>query len=265
LAVTDRDGPDARVAERQFDIRMPNPKGADYDQDEEWCEVHLDDGEVRRMRFHDYHEIYEIPGLYEQIFYTELRCDSPRTIASLLDEALEKEGFDASDLRVLDVGAGNGMVGEELDEQLDIESVVGVDIIEEAAEACERDRPGVYDDYYVVDLTEVPSDVQDQLEARDFNCLVTVAALGFGDIPPEAFKAAYDLVKVGGWIVFNIKEDFIASAKDGSGFSDLVGRSLDSGAMRKVAERNYRHRFSLAGEPLPYVAMIAEKQGPLDI
>lgn len=263
MTVTDRDSPDARVAERQFDIRMPNPKGADYDQDEEWCEVHLD-GEVRRVRFHDYGEVYEIPGLYEQIFYTELRCDSPRTIASLLGEALEKEGADAGDLRVLDVGAGNGMVGEELVEQLGVESVVGVDILQEAAEACERDRPGVYDDYCVVDLTDVPDDVQDELEAHKFNCLATVAALGFGDIPPEAFKAAYDLVEDGGWIAFNIKEDFIGSG-DGSGFSDLVGRTLDSGAMRKRAERTYRHRFSLAGEPLHYVAMIAEKRGPLDI
>lgn len=264
MTVTDRDGPDARVAERQFDIRMPNPKGTDYDQDEEWCEVHLDDGEVRRMRFHDYAEIYEIPGLYEQIFYTELRCDSPRTIASLLDEALEAEGADAGNLRVLDVGAGNGMVGEELDESLGVDSIAGVDIIEEAADACERDRPGVYDDYFVADLTDLPPDVRSELEERDFNCLVTVAALGFGDIPPEAFKTAYDLVKDGGWIAFNIKEDFVSSG-DGSGFSDLVERSLNSGVMRKVVERNYRHRFSLAGEPLNYVAMIAEKQGPLDI
>ena len=32
-------------------------------------------------------------------------------------------------------------------------TVVGVDILDEAANATERDRPDVYDDYVVVDLT----------------------------------------------------------------------------------------------------------------
>jgi hypothetical protein len=36
-----------------------------------------------------------------------------------------------------------------------VESVVGVDIIPEAQEAADRDRPGVYEDYYVVDLTRM--------------------------------------------------------------------------------------------------------------
>ena len=100
----------------KFDIRFPRAAEDQYDQDEEWCEVRLDGGEFRRLRFHDYHEIYGIPGLYEQIFYEELKCDSPRLSASCSLKHLEASGRDPEDLRVLDVGAGNGMVGEQLKE-----------------------------------------------------------------------------------------------------------------------------------------------------
>ena len=241
-----------------YDIRFP--RGRDNDQDQEWCEVQVD-GETRRIRFHDYAEIFALPGLYEQIFYEGLECDSPRTVADLLCEHLRAVGRDSSELTVFDVGAGNGMVGEQL-EALGVPTIVGADIIEEAAEATERDRPGIYDEYHVVDLTDIPSETLRELEDRRFNCLVTVAALGFGDIPPEAFAAAYNLVEPGGLVAFTIKEDFIA-ADDGSGFSRLVRRALDEGSMDLGARRRYRHRLSVDGEPLHYVAMVVEKRGDL--
>ena len=245
----------------KFDIRFPRAAEAQYDQDEEWCEVRLDGGEFRRLRFHDYHEIYAIPGLYEQIFYEELKCDSPRTVCDLLSEHLEASGRDPEDLRVLDVGAGNGMVGEQLKE-LGAGTIVGADIIEEAAEATERDRPGVYDAYEVVDLTDLGDDELRELTEHDFNCLTTVAALGFGDIPPDAFAAAYNLVQEGGHIAFTIKEDFV-NGNDASGFSRLIRNALKDGCMELEAERHYRHRLSVAGEPLHYIAMVGEKRRDL--
>ena len=139
-------------------LEITFPTDASVAQDEEWCEVGLN-GERRRIRFHDYHEVYSVPGLYEQLFYEELECRSPQTICDLLGEALRAVDADPADLVVFDIGAGNGMVGEEL-ARLGVGSVVGVDIIEKAAEATERDRPGVYDDYYVLDLTRIPDDAR---------------------------------------------------------------------------------------------------------
>lgn len=34
-------------------------------------------GEMLRLRFHDYGNIYKRPGLDEQLFYERLRCNSP--------------------------------------------------------------------------------------------------------------------------------------------------------------------------------------------
>jgi len=145
-----------------------------------------------------------------------------------------------------------------------VRSIVGVDIIEEAKTAAERDRPGIYADYLVVDLTNIPPDTRTELEAQRFNSLVTVAALGFGDIPPNAFAQAHNLVEDGGLIVFNIKEDFIADG-DGSGFSRLISRAIDDGSLVVRSQRRYEHRLSVAGDPLHYVAVVAEKRSDLPI
>lgn len=239
-----------------LDIVLPDIEGAD--QDEEWCEVSVNDGRRRRIRFHDYHEIYEIPGLYERIFYDELRCESPQVVRELLEQALEDRGADPEGLRVLDLGAGNGMVAEELAE-LGAGTLVGIDIIEEAAEAAERDRPGLYDDYHVADLTSTPPDVSRALAEADLNCLASVAALGFGDIPPRAFAEACNFIANPGWVAFNIKEDFLED-EDPSGFNLLMQWMLEEGSFQRLTERRYRHRFSVAGDPLHYIAIIAEKR-----
>ena len=251
-----RAGSPSATAEKPFEITFPKGREEDRDQDEEFCEVALH-GETRRIRFHDYHELYAIPGLYEQLFYEKLKCDSPHTIATLLDEQLDDDA--AADLRVLDVGAGNGMVGEELAD-MGASSLVGVDIIEEAAEATERDRPEVYDDYFIVDLTNPGAQTRRELQGKGFNCLVSVAALGFGDIPPLAFAEAYNFVEDGGYIAFNIKEDFL-DRRDDTGFSRLIRRLMDEGALEVRAQHLYQHRLSLAGDPLHYVAMVAVKRG----
>lgn len=43
----------------------------------------------------------------------------------------------------------------------------------------------------------------------NFNCLTSVAALGFGDIPPRAFFEALRLVATNGWVALNLKETFL--------------------------------------------------------
>ena len=220
------------------------------------------DGETRRIRFHDYHEIYSIPGLYETLFYEMLECSSPGTVRALLEQELRDEDVDPSDLKVLDLGAGNGMVGEQL-AAMGADSIVGIDLIEEAAAATERDRPGIYDDYVVADLTALTPEQRERLESHDFNALVTVAALGFGDIPPRAFAEAFNLVEDGGWVAFNIKENFLDDGADSTGFSRLIARLLERGIAEQRAEKRYRHRNSTSGNPLNYVALVVCKRGDI--
>ena len=243
-------------------VRLPRAaaRADDLDQDQEWCEVDLPSG-TERVRFHDYDRLFAIPGLYERLFYTELRCDSPRVVRGLLEDRLAAAGAAPADLRVLDLGAGNGMVGEEL-RAMGASALVGVDILPEAAAAAARDRPGVYDDYVVCDLTAPDADCLAPL--RDFGAtlLTTVAALGFGDIPPRAFATAFGYVARDGWVAFTIKDDFVTSGDD-SGFSALIRRMHAEGVLQVETDHRYQHRLAVSGEPLHYHAYVARKCGEI--
>jgi predicted TPR repeat methyltransferase len=250
--------PAVRSIGQDFVLRLPDEASATASQDEEWCEVEVD-GKTRRLRFHDYSDIYAIQGLYERLIYERLGCQSPRVIAGLLRDELSSRDADPADLRVLDLGAGNGIVAEELAEA-GIEHFVGLDIIPEAAESAERDRPGLYDEYVVADLTDPSSGAAERLKPHRLNALTCVAALGFGDIPPAVFCEALRQVETGSLVAYTIKDAFLGE-KDQSGFSELVERLEEDGSLVTITKERYQHRLNWAGEPLHYVAVLAEKRG----
>lgn len=244
---------------RRTPVALPDPTET-YGQDAEWCVVRTGD-RWREVRFHDYAEIFAVPGLYERLFYDILECRSPATIAGMLSEAIGETVGGPNELRALDLGAGNGIMGEEL-RGLGAEVVVGVDILPEAAAAAARDRPTVYDDYFVVDMTGLNTATSAAFGRYQFNCLTCVAALGFADIPTAAFRTAYNLISPGGWVAFNIKEDFLDDA-DRSGFADLIAQSVDEGKLELRLRRRYRHRLGTAGQPLNYVGLVGVKREDL--
>jgi SAM-dependent methyltransferase len=236
------------------------PRDPSLPQDAEWIEVEVE-GAWQRIRLHDYHRLYAIPGLYEGLFNRLLRCSSPLRVVSLLAEVMREQEASVQELRVLDLGAGSGLVGYEL-QNLNPDCVVGVDIIEEAREATLRDRPWCYDDYLVADFTRIPEEVEAHIRSYRLNAMTCVAALGFGDIPTKAFVQALDVIQVPGWLAFNIKEAFIQE-QDVSGFDALVRQLAREGIIQIQCYRRYQHRLSCAGEPLYYIAMVARKEREL--
>ena len=241
-------------------IQFPPESAETLPQDEVF--FHLSEGGDRvRLRFHDYASIYDRPGLYEQLFYDRLKCTSPSRVGDILRKTVEDNGQDATALRVLDLGAGNGMMGEVL-KRTGVSRLVGVDIIPEARDACLRDRPGMYDEYYVADFTDLDQETCEEIDDWQIDCLTSVAALGFGDIPQRAFTQALDFVKPGGWVAFNIKESFLESS-DSTGFSKLVRALLFSSSVEVHHIERYWHRLSMEGNPLNYFALVLRKKEPL--
>lgn len=240
-----------------FRLRFPQTDNPlDLEQDEEWCFVEHG-GREQRIRFHDYDKIFRVPGLYEALFYDKLECKSPEMVCMLLEHEIRKNSEHPSDLSVLDVGAGNGIVGEIL-ARMGVPEIIGIDIIDEAAEAAGRDRPGLYQEYFVEDLTNLSFRTRHNLQSQRLNCLTTVAALGFNDIPPSAFANAYNLIENPGWIAFNIRDKFLTNG-DMSGFSQLIRRMVDNEILDLCVKHTYFHRLALDGTPLEYVAVVGKK------
>lgn len=171
-----------------------------------------------------------------------------------MQRALSTVREPVSELRVLDLGAGNGMMGEVLKRD-GVARLVGADIIPEARDAAYRDRPAVYDDYYVADFENLDSDRFEQLSDWRFDCLTCVAALGFGDIPPRAFFNALKFVRTDGWLAFNIKETFLDHTEQ-TGFSRLVRELIFSKYLDIYHLELYRHRLSMEGSQLFYYALV---------
>lgn len=242
---------------KPYQVQFPVNGSADLEQDEVVFYLR-ENGETTTLRFHDYDEIYRRPGLYEQLFYDRLKCQSPAKVAGILRTAVEQAGEFSTTLRVLDLGAGNGIMGEEL-RRLGVARLLGADIIPEAAEACMRDRPALYDDYLVCDMADPSAEVRAELDNWSLDCLTTVAAIGFGDIPPEAFLNSFNHIRDGGWVAFNIKHTFFDNVTD-SVFAQTI-RDLVFGEYLQIHHiERYRHRLSIDGEPIFYYAIAGRKR-----
>jgi len=242
---------------QRYRIQFPSTDVRELSQNEVYFYLLDGEGGKTKIRLHEYERIYQLPGLYEQVVYERLKCQSPSMVTEVLKYSLSQSDQRLNELRVLDLGAGNGIVGEELKKH-GVSRLIGIDIIPEAREATERDRPGVYDAYYVMDLCKLTVEERDEIASWSSECLISVAALGFGDIPPQAFLEAFNLISKHGWVAFNIKETFLDRSDD-SGFSKLIRELIFSEYLDLYHLQRYRHRFSLEGKPLYYFALGGKK------
>lgn len=246
----------------RYNISFPPPRKETPSQNDAF--FYLREGESKKkMRFHDYAELYKYPGLYEQLFYDRLKCSSPKKLAEVLKYCVQQSNDTFTELRVLDLGAGNGMMGAELAEY-GVSRLVGADIIEEAKVAVNRDRAGLYDEYYVTDFTQLSQAQKDEVASWSLNTLTVVAALGFDDIPPKAFIEGVNLIQSEGWIGFNIKESFL-DYRDDSGFSRTIRELIFSKYLSLYYLERYRHRLSIDGKPLFYFAVVGRKTADIPV
>ena len=221
---------------------------------------HRSDPKKLRYTFHDYGEIYKYPGLYEEIFYNRLKCNSPSVLAAMFRDFAQSHSVDLSGLKVLDFGAGNGIMGRHMSD-LGVSHLHAVDIIPAAKQAAMRDNPDVYDNYTVSDLSSAAPARDADFYPQGFNCLTCVAALGFNDIPPIAFLRAMDYLEAPGWVIFNLRTDFF-KAQDETGFRETIEDLIEGEYLEILCETTYRHRLSADGNDLNYLGLIAKKAKP---
>ena len=211
-----------------------------------------------KIRLHDYGRIFEIQGLYEKIYTELLECNSPKTVCSMLmDSVNEYSDVEKGSLRILDLGAGNGMAGEELS-RYNVNKINGIDIEQYAKEATERDRPGIYNKYFVTDLSAPDTSVSSELNEMKCNCMTSISNLGFHDIPTQTFVTGFNFIELSGYIAFNIKESFFENTDNE--FCQLISYLQQSGTLEILQQKKYIHRKSIDGMPLYYLAVVARKK-----
>jgi hypothetical protein len=217
--------------------------------------VRFDDGRSEEFALHDYDRLYAIPGLYEEIVQVQLGCSSPTVIASLLAAAVGRLGWTPSDVRALEIGAGNGISGEALAAS-GIQPVLATDVLASARDAARRDRPGVYEDYLVTDLLSLDAEQAEAISKLGCSVLVCVAPVGAGPqhVPAEAIAAASALLGPDALLAYMRDAD---ERPDALTSGIIAARVPGFTELQELERHRYVHRRTVNGEPILMDAVIS--------
>lgn len=221
---------------------------------DETIDVAWPDGRTDRLRLHEYERIYAVPGLYEEIVQRRLACETPARIAALLAWAAHELDWEPAEVRVLDVGAGNGVSGEALT-RAGLRPVAAVDLRPAARAAAQRDRPGLYDVYLAADLLALPAGAAKAIRAREPNALAVAGAIGTGHLPPAALSAAMDLLVPDALVAYAVEAG--SSDPDVDGVRTLEADLRAAGRLHDEHRERYRHRLTTTGGERWWEAVVA--------
>lgn len=220
----------------------PQPEGAAA---EERIEVRWANGRVERLALHEYGRLYAVPGLYDAVVQEALACATPDRLAAMLAGAARELGLAPDEVRILDAGAGSGASGA-AQRAHGLRPVIGLDLEPAARTAALRDRPGLYSDYHVADLTALTAAQERAIRAAAPNALAMVGAVGGGHLPPAAVRAATHLLAPPGLVAY--------------GYDPALGPDPLAAVMagaRVLARERYVHRRSAAGGHRDAVGIVA--------
>jgi SAM-dependent methyltransferase len=227
---------------------------ADRPPDQEEVVVRFADGRREVMRVQDYARVYAVPGLYEAIVSDTLRCRSPDRVASILLRAARGLGRVPRSVRVLDLGAGNGVSAEALANH-GLKTVAAIDTEPAARAAALRDRPDTYDAYLTADVLALMPDQARAIRALTPNALACVGAIGLGHVPPAALAAALELLADDSLLAYTVAAT--GRSAEAAGILAEVCAIADGWLIEEIARERYRHRLTVTGRPIWWEAVVA--------
>ena len=150
-------------------------------------------------------------------------------------EALARHVADRS-ARVLDAGAGTGMVGEEL-ARLGFRHITALDLSPGMLKTA--NEKSVYEELVVGELGK-PLD----FETGRFDAATCIGTLTIGHAPPESLDELVRVTKAGGAIVFSMRTDYLTEG----GF-DAKQAALEEAGRWRLLERGAPFQPMPHGEP----------------
>jgi ubiquinone/menaquinone biosynthesis C-methylase UbiE len=143
---------------------------------------------------------YEVWAPHYEVQMQNLKWQAPQLCVDLLVKHLKQKNKTLSVLRVLDVGAGTGLVGLELS-RLGIKQIDALDLSTHMLDQAKSKQ--VYQNIFV----ENAHDMQ-QIQPNQYDALICVGSLNFGHIEPSAFEQFIKVVKQDGLVAFTTREDY---------------------------------------------------------
>eukprot|EP00040_Diaphanoeca_grandis_P006135 m.36098 g.36098 ORF g.36098 m.36098 type:complete len:302 (-) comp17260_c0_seq1:98-1003(-) len=153
-----------------------------------------------------------------------------RTLANTAHASSSTYTPATSQARIVDIGAGTGLVGEEL-HRLGHTRVVGVDLSEAMLDIA-RDK-GCYEDVICVDLQNRASMGTAALQSHvPFDAAVSVGTFTPNHVGKETLDAVICLVRPGGLLCLSLRDDFVEDLTNG--FQEKLNELIEFGVLLKL-------------------------------
>ncbi len=167
---------------------------------------------------------------YDRDLSTEFEYRSPRRAAEILVAHVPR------DARILDAGAGTGLVGEIL-ASMGYRRMVAMDLSQGMLE--EARKKGVYEDFHQMVMGETLD-----YETGSFDAVITVGVLTVGHAPASSLDELVRVTRPNGLIVFSLRPDVY----ENSGFRERQD-ALESQGKWQLVERTEEFQPMPKGEP----------------
>ena len=162
---------------------------------------------------------------YDQELEEDYGWQIPRLISEELSHLTPKSG------RILDAGAGTGLVGQFLG-ALGYGDLVAIDLSSEMLNKA-REK-GVYGEFHQMDLAERLNFPDDS-----FDAVICSGVLTFSHAPARSLHEMVRVTKPGGHILYSLRTD----AYDSMGFEDII-KDLDAEGKWQLLEKKGHQSFA---------------------
>ena len=167
---------------------------------------------------------------YDSDLITEFEYHSPRRAAEVLAAHVPRNA------RILDAGAGTGLVGEIL-ASMGYQRMVAMDLSQGMLE--EARKKGVYESFHQMVMGETLD-----YETGSFDAVITVGVLTVGHAPASSLDELVRVTRPNGHIVFSLRPD----VHENNGFRERQDE-LESQGKWQLVERTEEFRPMPKGEP----------------